>query len=86
MNNLATDSLNDLNYLRQKYPHLYDIQMQVLRVIDQSGYGDVSVVLTIQNGVVEKGEILGSARKLYYRRVDNKFERLEVPLDVENVR
>ena len=73
---------NDLTYLKQHYPHLYDIQMQVLRIVDESGYGDVSVVLTVQNGVVERAEILGSAKKLYYRRVQNKLERLEVPLDI----
>lgn len=77
------ENQNDLEYLKQHYPHLYDVQMQVLRVIDDSGFGDVSVVLQVQHGVVERAEILGSAKKLYYRRKNNKLERLEVPMRVD---
>jgi hypothetical protein len=78
-----TPDQNDLEYLRKHYPYLFDVEMQVRRVIDATGYGDVSVVLTIQHGVVERAEIMGAAKKLYYRRVENKLERLEIPIDID---
>jgi hypothetical protein len=73
-------SLNedDLIYLKKNAPHLYDIEMQVRRVIAESGFGDVSLVLHITEGVVDRGEILGSAKRIYYMRRHNVMERAEV--------
>ena len=69
------DKENFMSYLRKHYPHLYDVEKQVVRVIDTSGYGDVSVVLHITHGVVDRGEILGSAKRMYYRRQGNRLVR-----------
>jgi hypothetical protein len=73
---LLTD--DDLLYLKQKAPHLYDVEMQVRRVVKESGFGDVSLVLHITDGVVDRGEILGSAKRIYYMRRHNVMERTEV--------
>lgn len=74
---------NFLTYLKQKHPYLYDVEMQVRRVQDQSGFGDVSMILQILNGVVEKAEVLGSTKRIYYRRVNNKLERLDIPINID---
>lgn len=78
VNNL--DEANVLRYLQQFYPHLYDVQMQVKKVAGNSGYGDVSVVLYITEGVVDRGEILGSSKKIYYRRIGNQLKRIDTEL------
>jgi len=54
-----------LEYMRNNHPYLYDVEMEVRRVLDRSGYGDVSIVLKIQHNQVEYGEILGSSRNKY---------------------
>ena len=75
MNKDFINSENFLQYLRQEYPHLYDVQKQVERIIEVSGYGDVSIVLHVTHGMVDRGEILGSAKRMYYRRQGNEFIR-----------
>jgi hypothetical protein len=63
------DHKNLLQFLKDHYPHLYDAQMQVDRICAVSGYGDVSMVLHISKGLVTNGEILGSAKRSYFRQV-----------------
>ena len=82
MSNLTNE---DLLYLKEAAPHLYDVETQVRRIIGQSGYGDVSMVLHITEGVVDRGEILGSAKRIYYIRRHNTLERAvidEAPKEV----
>jgi len=63
--------------LKEQMPHLYDVELQVRRIIRDSGFGDVSMVLHVTNGLVDRGEILGSSKRLYYRRVGNKLIRID---------
>jgi hypothetical protein len=63
--------------LKERFPHLYDVETQVRRVIKETGFGDVSMVLHITGGLVDRGEILGSSKRIYYRRVGNKLIRLD---------
>jgi hypothetical protein len=51
--------------------------MQVKKVVTNSGYGDVSVVLHVTEGIVDRGEILGSSKRIYYRRIGNNLKRID---------
>lgn len=75
MTSQTIDKENFMKFLKRDFPHLYDVQTQVERVIDTSGFGDVSIVLQITHGVVDRGEILGSSKRIYYLRRNNKLER-----------
>jgi hypothetical protein len=63
--------------IKKEMPHLYDVEMQVRRVVRDSGFGDVSMVLHVTNGIVDRGEVLGSTKRIYYRRVGNQLVRID---------
>ena len=52
-------------FLKAHYPYLYDIEMKVRKVIDQTGFGEVSATLLItRNKVV--GSQVGEFLKTQY--------------------
>ena len=61
-----------LEYLKHNHPHLYDIEMQCERVRQESGFGDITINLKIQNKEVTYGEVVGKARRQYVFRGPNK--------------
>lgn len=61
-----------LEYLKVHYPYLYDVEMEADRIITDSGFGDISIVLKIQNKRVTYGEVLGGARRQYVFSGPNK--------------
>lgn len=62
-----------MSYLQHNYPYLYDIEVEVQKTIDRTGFGDVSFVLRVLNGFVDKSELLGTATKIYKKRDKNVF-------------
>jgi len=67
------DDDNFLTYLRQNKPYLYDIETQVRGVINNGGFGEVSVTLSIQHKLVDKSEVVNVVKRLYVKRVENKL-------------
>lgn len=65
-----------LDEIRQTYPHLYDIQMELERIKAISGFGDLNMSLSMTKGVVERGELFSTTKRLYHRRMDGKMERI----------
>jgi len=61
-----------LEYLKHNYPYLYDVEMEAERIRDDSGFGDISIVLKIQDKEVTYGEVLGGARRQYKFAGPNK--------------
>ena len=43
------DEHNFLVYLKNHYPHLYDIEMEVNKIADATGYGDLSLTCIVRN-------------------------------------
>ena len=44
-------------FLKVNYPHLYDIEMKIRKVQDQTGFGDVSASITIRMNKVVSCQI-----------------------------
>ena len=40
---------NFLIYLKKNYPHLYDIEMEIRKIADATGYGDLSLTCIVRN-------------------------------------
>ena len=52
------DDINFLEFLRKKYPYLYDIEMRVREVrVRRSGFGDITVNLLIKANQVATSDI-----------------------------
>jgi len=49
-------------YLRLKKPHLYKIEQEVKKVIDDTGYGEVFVNCLIKDGKLHFYEVTGTHR------------------------
>ena len=43
--------------LKQDYPHLYDVETMVQEIRGKTGFGDISLSLTIRDGRVERSDI-----------------------------
>lgn len=43
--------------LKKDYPHLYDVEMLVREIKEKTGFGDVSINLTVRDGRVELSDI-----------------------------
>jgi hypothetical protein len=68
---ISFDHKNLLQFLKEQYPHLYDVQSQVDRICEISGFGDVSMVLHISKRLVTNGEILGAAKRSYFKQISD---------------
>ena len=64
---------NFMEYLKKHKPYLYDLEMQINRLQRESGFGDISVVLNMTNNVVDRGEMIVSAKKIYVKRTHNRL-------------
>ena len=62
-----------ITYLKNHYPYLYDLEMEVRRIQSVTGFGEVSFVLHVAHGVADRGEFLGSSSKIYRQRIKNKL-------------
>lgn len=67
------DEQNFIEYLKKNKPYLYDIEMQVRRLRDTTGFGDISISISMAHNVVDRGEIFTTVKRLYYKRVNNKL-------------
>ena len=59
-------------YLKTHHPYLYDFEMEVRRVADRSGFGDISYSVTLRNSEVTKSESMGSVVRQYVKPEDNR--------------
>lgn len=79
MNTFSSPELPQMNeqvflaYLREHKPYLYDVEMGVSSVIQETGFGEVVFSLRIMNGLVEKGTGNITTDKFYVRREENRF-------------
>jgi hypothetical protein len=67
------DDQNFIEYLKKHKPYLYDIELQVMRLRESTGYGDISVAISMTQSVVDRGEILTTVKRLYYKRKNNQL-------------
>ncbi len=51
-----------LTFLKKHYPYLYEVEMEVRRIVDKSGFGDVSMVMKIQQNKVRYLEFINAAK------------------------
>ena len=62
---MIINEVNFLEELKKRYPHLYDFQMEIERVINTTGYGDVSVSCIIRYKKVFSSDVIGAVKSLY---------------------
>jgi len=67
------DEENFLAYLKKNKPYLYDIEIQVNKLKESGGYGDISIAISMTKSVVDRGEIMMSIRRLYVPRKNNRI-------------
>lgn len=67
------DESNFKEYLRQHKPYLYDIEMQVDKLKESGGYGEISVAISMSNEIVDRGEILMSIKRIYVQKKNNRY-------------
>jgi hypothetical protein len=48
----AFDEANALAYLKRHYPHLYSFEMNIRKVVEETGFGDASVTCIVRHGKV----------------------------------
>ena len=51
-----------MEFLKTHYPYLYDIEMEVRKIQDKTGYGDISASLTLRSNRVVGYSIGGFAQ------------------------
>lgn len=62
---------NFLIYLKKNYPYLYDIEMEVKKIANATGYGDLSLTCIIRNKEVFSIDFGGSwVKRLYEDKID----------------
>lgn len=54
-----------LQFLEKCYPHLYDIQMEIEKVKNASGYGDMSASIIIRHKKVFSCDVSHWVKRLY---------------------
>jgi len=64
---------NFLEYLRKNYSYLYDVEMSVREIQENTGFGEVSMSFRIANNTVDKGSVFTTQEKLYVRRENNRL-------------
>lgn len=57
--------VNLLTFLRKNYPHLYEFQREIKRVVEETGYGEVSVHCTVRNKKVFSTDVGGWVKTLF---------------------
>ena len=67
------DEKNFMQYLKKEKPYLYDIELQVKKLQESTGHGDISVSISMAQSVVDRGEILTTVKRLYYKRKNNQL-------------
>lgn len=71
------DERNFIEYIRRNKPYLYDIEMQVRRIKESTGFGDISIQISMAHKVVDRGEILATIKRQYYKRVNNQLVKID---------
>ena len=66
------DDRNFLEYIKKNKPYLYDIEIQVRKLRESGGYGDISIAISMAQKIVDRGEILTTVKRLYHKRKNNK--------------
>lgn len=61
---------NFLSYLKSAYPYLHDIESRVREIQEKTGFGEITINLTVRYKKVEISDI-GSFTKTLYK--DNKI-------------
>ena len=56
---------NFLEYLKKKKPYLFKIEMEVRRITNATGYGDISINCIIREGKVFSSDVGGWIKELY---------------------
>ena len=62
-----------LTYLKEHKPYLHDIETGIQKIINATGYGEVSATIRVINGMVDKGSLFTSEEKMYKRRAGNRL-------------
>ena len=65
---------NFLTYLQKNHLYLYKTEMAVRKIMDKTGYGDVSISLRIRKNQVDKINILLNMEEILVKRKGNVFE------------
>ena len=59
------EEFNFLQYLKKNYKYLFDLEMEVRRVIKETGYGDCSSTVIIKHSRVFTSDVMGCLKHLY---------------------
>jgi len=59
------DETKLLEYLKKYKPYLYDLEVEVRKVINDTGYGDVSLSCIIRSKKVFSVDFIGARKKQY---------------------
>lgn len=57
-----------LAFLKAHYPYLYDIEMKVRKIQDQTGFGEVSIAMTVSKNKVIRYQI---GEFFTYKQIDD---------------
>ena len=60
-----------LAFIKSHYPYLYDIETEVRRIRDKTGFGEISALVKVTQNQVERIELLGTTQKIYKFRKNN---------------
>lgn len=67
------DKTQFLEYLKENYPHLHDVELGIRGIQNSTGFGEISFSLRIINGIVDKINLTTDVSKLYHKRQNNKL-------------
>ncbi len=70
----AQNEVNLFEYLKKHYPHLYDLQMEITKVVDESGFGEATITCTIRSGKVFTADLNHWVKHLYSERKDKTLD------------
>jgi len=56
---------NFLEYLKKNYPYLWDFEVEIRKVVDESGFGDASASVIVRNKKVFSCDVSHWVKKLY---------------------
>jgi hypothetical protein len=71
------DQLNEINlfeYLKKHYPHLYDFQMEIQKVVNATGFGEATISCTIRQSKVFTADLNHWIKHLYAEKEEKKLD------------
>ena len=59
---------DSMDYLKANLQHLYEFEMAIRQVATTTGFGDVSMTVTVQNGKVYGSTLIPAVSKRYPKK------------------